>query len=293
MIRSFEDWNVSEEFSQASGASEKEWLVNDKNEIGLFKFPKSEATFEHFSEKIAHEIASKIGLASAVIDIGYYENRLGSISYLINDSSEEELIEGVTLISKNRVNYDMKNLQDIDTKEYYSFYMILEAIESYNIKNDFFKVVIFDYLIGNTDRHHSNWGILQSISDKKEVKLSPIYDNGSSLCCYIKEEDIRNKKNDLQWFNAILESKSTSIIRIDKLKKKKPKHIEVIMYLKQKFYSETISFVKIIKDNLTESEIEEIIETYSYNVLSEERKDFLKKYLKEKVKKLLEIYNEL
>lgn len=40
----------------------------------------------------------------------------------------------------------------------------------------------FDALIGNTDRHQDNWGFLFVVQDGKvKTKLSPWYDNGTSL----------------------------------------------------------------------------------------------------------------
>lgn len=288
MILDFSNWDIAEDFSPASGASDKEWIINaDRTQVGLFKFPKSDETFEHFSEKISCELARIIGVESAKIDLGIYEDTLGSISYLINDKSKESLIEGVTLISKYRQNYDTFKLMDLDSGEYYNFDMILESIKSYGLKTDFFKVIIFDYIIGNSDRHHSNWGILQS-DDK--IRFCPIYDNGSSLCCYVKESDIKSKFNDTQWFNSIVVSKSRSIIRLDKNKKSKPTHKEVMQYLSENYYEDTIDFVKGIKEKLNEEVISKLIEEYSYNILTDERKSFLKRYLVKKVEELISIY---
>lgn len=43
--------------------------------------------------------------------------------------------------------------------------------------------LLFDALIGNTDRHQDNWGLLAtSIADKKfNLRMSPLFDNGTSL----------------------------------------------------------------------------------------------------------------
>jgi hypothetical protein len=288
MILDFNVWEIAENFSPASGASDKDWIINKQDKtIGLFKFPKSDQTFEHFSEKIASELAKIIGVESANVDIGIYDNKIGSMSYLINDKTKEVLIEGIALISKYRKNYDMKKMQDLESNEYYCFEMILEAIKGYKLEDDFFKVVIFDYIIGNSDRHHSNWAILES---NNNIRFCPIYDNGSSLCCYITDFDIETRNNNPQWFDSIIGSKSRSIIRIDKSNKKKPTHKEVMEYIKESYYEETINFVRNIKDKLTSVEIDNLIDKYSYNILSENRKEFLKRYLNQKVKQLISIY---
>lgn len=214
MFLDFNNWEEYNGFSPGGGASEKEWIINNiTKEIGLFKFPKTDNTYEHFSEKLASELANKIGLNSAKIDIGIYENRIGSISYLINDPKYEELREGIWLIYKNRPFYKRENLQDIESGDYYCLEMILEALNGYNLNKSFFEIMIFDYIIGNTDRHESNWAVLLS---QQGVRLCPIYDNGSSLCCYLSDEKIMKNKNNTQWIKSVIDTKSRSRIRIDK-----------------------------------------------------------------------------
>jgi len=42
------------------------------------------------------------------------------------------------------------------------------------------KAFAFDALIGNTDRHQDNWGIIRNPSND-EIRISPVFDNGTSL----------------------------------------------------------------------------------------------------------------
>lgn len=56
-------------------------------------------------------------------------------------------------------------------------------------KSSWAKMLLFDALIGNTDRHQNNWGVVitHTHEDKdspgvvKEVRLSPAFDNGTSM----------------------------------------------------------------------------------------------------------------
>jgi hypothetical protein len=50
----------------------------------------------------------------------------------------------------------------------------------------YFDLLIFDALTGNSDRHQENWGFIfgslsSSVQDKRKVRLSPLFDNGTSL----------------------------------------------------------------------------------------------------------------
>lgn len=43
------------------------------------------------------------------------------------------------------------------------------------------QLLLFDTLIGNTDRHQENWGIIFNPGWSSKISLSPLYDNGTSL----------------------------------------------------------------------------------------------------------------
>lgn len=43
------------------------------------------------------------------------------------------------------------------------------------------KIFIFDALIGNTDRHQDNWGIIVLNPYNQIVRISPVFDNGTSM----------------------------------------------------------------------------------------------------------------
>ena len=102
---------------------------------------------------------------------------------------DEELIEGISLINLKYPNYDPEKLFDDKKKEYYSLEMIMNSLEGIkDLKQNFIKVIFFDYIIGNTDRHQNNWGVIKKNEDI--IKLAPVYDNGSSLCSYVTEDKI-------------------------------------------------------------------------------------------------------
>ncbi len=279
-IKDFSSWEKYEGASEGSGRSEKIWLVNPENkDIGLFKFPKSTDTTEYLSEKIAADIAKLIDIECAEVEIGKYEKRIGSLSYRIN-KDDEILVEGIQLINKYYPNYRPEILYDGENKEYYSLEMILNSLKEYKFQRDFLKIPLFDFLIGNTDRHQNNWAILKK---DEEVKLCPLYDNGSSLCCYITDNNIKGYLgNDKVMFNSLVDTKSKSRIRIDKKFKKEPTHLEVVRFLKENFYEDIIDMVHKIIDNITEKNIDNILIQY-VDLISNERIILIKKFLIAKV----------
>ena len=275
MIKDFSSWLEYQGASEGSGRSEKLWLVNPENKaIGLFKFTKSDYTTEHISEKIAMQLAKLIDIECMEVEIGKYNNRVGSLSYRINDD-DENLIEGIQLINKYYPNYNPETLYDDINKEYYSFEMILNSLSDYDFCREFLKIPVFDFLIGNTDRHQNNWAIVQNENER----LCPLYDNGSSLCCYIKENNIDDYLgNDKVRFNSIIDTKSTSRIRVDKYIKKEPAQLNVLKFMREYYYEDIIDIVYKIINNITEKNIDNILREY-IGLISEKRIILIKKFL--------------
>ncbi|WP_156203399.1 HipA domain-containing protein [Candidatus Syntrophocurvum alkaliphilum] len=289
MIKDFSSWMEYEGASEGSGRSEKIWLVDPNNsEVGLFKFRKSEYTTEHLSEKIASEIAKLINIECMKVDLGSYNSRIGCISYKINNDNEN-LREGIQFINKYYPSYDPNLLYDNEQMEYYSLDMILHSLKEFDFQKEFLKIPIFDFLIGNTDRHQNNWAILQK---GKSYTLCPLYDNASSLCCYIQESKIDGYLgNDKVRFLSLVDTKSTSRIRINKNIKKEPTHLEVLRFLRDNYYNDVIDIVQTINYHINENSLDEILEQYTADIVSKRRKILIKKFLIEKVNLMAHQFN--
>lgn len=172
--------------------------------------------------------------------------------------------------------------------------MIKNSIDSLVNINEFYKIIIFDALIGNSDRHHSNWGIISINKIDKNNKflnfcMSPLYDNGSSLCAYEYNNDIEIFFKDKMKFEALINTKSKSAIG---WKNKRPiRHFELIEKLKQNAYNSTIEFILQIKERINEENIDRILSDFDDNIIDEKMKKLLKKYLLERRLRILNIYD--
>lgn len=292
-VLDFESWEVDSDAPYVSGASSKRLLVEPKTLTkGIFKFPKQHVdgscTNEYIAEKIAYELAEKLGIPCAKVDLGIYEGKIGSISYIMLDPTKEDLIHGVDYILKKHPNYNGDKFADVITGEIYSIQMMLDCISELNIVTDILKIVVFDCLIGNSDRHHCNWGIIVN-KETYEARVAPIYDNGSSLACYVRLQDVENYFQDHNRMQSLIYSKSRS--RIGWKEIKKPRHFELLQYIKDEYYDETIKIVRVIKANLQDDIIEKMIDEYSDEIIHPSFKRLIKAFLKERVKKILEIYD--
>ena len=301
-LKNFDNWiedKASGKFG--SGASEKIWLINPETyEKGLFKFPKIKdkekgiITGEFWAEKLATEIGKLIDIECAKVDIGTYRCILGSMSYNILEDVSDNLLEGIVFIQSSYPYYDKDKLEDLYYHEKYSIQMIQKSLDGILDMGEFYKVIIFDVLIGNSDRHHSNWAIepKRKVEDniiKVWLDLCPLYDNGSSLCAYEDSNNLKKFFEDNMKFEALVNTKSKSAIGWDN--ERPIRHFELLKKVKENAYELTVEYIEKVKNNINEESINKILNKFDNDIISEDMKKLLKMYLLERRKRMLEIYN--
>lgn len=168
------------------GSKEKFWCYIEGNDSQwLFKF-NQEHTGQHWSEKIAAEIAAVLGMQHAPVELAEFDGRFGSIGESIARNGRQ-LIHGNQILSGLATGYNTDGRYKL--KEYtieniiISMTKYFQREESININlSVLFGYFLFDALIGNTDRHHENWAITQRESDGKLIRyVAPSFDHASSL----------------------------------------------------------------------------------------------------------------
>lgn len=87
-----------------------------------------------------------------------------------------------------------------------------------------------------------NWAIIKK---ENEQIFSPLYDNSSSLCAYLSESQISGYLgNDRLRWRSLVETKSKSLIRRTIKEEKLPTHLEMMEYIKEKYFDVTEERVK-------------------------------------------------
>ena len=300
------------------GTRDKSVLLKPGTEDEYFiKFPmKKEGrdySMETWSEILAYEIGKLLGFNVLRYDFGMFNDRAGCISKNMVSGQNESLIEGDSILMAYDPTYDPN---DKGSYNRYTFSFVLKALEKANLSKyseDFVRILIFDAIIGNSDRHQSNWGFIQKVKPPKQkffnmgkktndidTKMAPIYDNGCCLGREFGEEQIKERLNDTNKFNSYIH-KGCAELRIGEKSNKKKNHFELLKSIsncnnnwKVFIVNEVKRIIKLYnKENITKvvSNIDSPLpEKIKINFgLSNLRKEFVVKVIDSRIKELKNI----
>lgn len=216
------------------------------------------------------------------------------MSYNILENEYYNLFEGIYFIQKFYPFYSKRKMEDLHSNKKYSIQMIEESIKSIISIDKFYKIIIFDVLIGNTDRHHSNWALVSKREKKDNTinmwfEICPLYDNGSSLCAYENCDNVEIFFKDKLKFEALVNTKSKSAIG---WKNERPiRHFELLKKIKENSYSATLPYIENIKNNITEQNIDKVLGEFEDTIINNDMKRLIKMFLLERKRRMLEIYD--
>ena len=147
---------------------------------------------------------------------------------------------------------DQKNKKEV--KDYFNFYLKSELSNESLIR-----LLVFDAVIGNPDRHLNNFDLLVG----EHTELAPIFDNGAALLSTIAESALKKSNG----------------VGFDKAKPFKPTHDQQIKLLKQRFPDVTVFNVNTKNVyNRWIVECEDI-----FQLLSTKRAEAIKHYVKQRL----------
>lgn len=273
------DFIVDENVKNLTGSRTKKmaFMIKTKEKV-ILKYNKYENCTELASEKIAYEIAKRLGFSCARIELAEDENGKQAILnyYFLKDGKDH-----------NDALFYLKNLGN-NRKEYYTLDKILNFLTNIgeDLIDDFLKIMVFDSLIGEQDRHEENWGITKDVKDN--MQMSPIYDNGCSLMRdqYMNLDEFLN--NSCKMYQYI--KKSTTYIYDNN--GKRFKHFDLIDLLMEIYPEKTKLIINKINE-LTDEMILEIVQPIPETYLSEKHKRCVVLFIKERKKILLDKLKEV
>ena len=271
------DFKFEENIVSSKGTRAKR-MVRDirDNSKAFFKYRgKDYNTSELCSEKMCYEIAKVLGYACAKIELAIDEkNEYGVLNYVFLKEGEEHTDIAHFINPSGKKQKDFYTLENIK--------QTLDGIDE-NLWFGFIRIMIFDALVGEQDRHEENWGIS---NDNGKESISPLYDNGCNLLDKFKSEQYAKKYYDEINFEKFIYKSKTQIY--NSFTNKKYKHFELIEVLNNK-YHEFVQKELIKLNKLNDETIEDIVNRIPDEMLTEKHKEYIIKYLKKRRNILLNI----
>lgn len=240
-----------------TGAMDKFGIIHN-SEIYIVKLDK-ENHKHSISEYIASKLAKELNIECQEVLLGTYNGRTCcALKYFLDDREEFHSYKEINDSSVSNQSQDVRDLP-------YDLKHIIHTILNYknlNIPKEvrlykFLEMVYFDALIGNFDRHWGNWGFKGL---PKQYKVTPLFDNGSSLFPKRLDADLINY-DEKYIQDRTLVFPTSAIKRIDENGKvSKYNYLDLVKDLTRlagtgvllKFCErlDTIDFEKLINDDL-------------------------------------------
>jgi len=180
------------------GTKYKFWFRDPDFGLMLFKEGRP-GTGENWAERIACELADRIGMPHARYELATYETREGVVSTSLVERGAR-IVHGNELLASLTTDYTQgaRYRNSNHTLRRVVAYLRAgsdsigapygwEQTERIRSALDFFVgYLMFDAWIGNQDRHDENWGLLRTLEGN--LYLSPSFDHGSSMARNISDE---------------------------------------------------------------------------------------------------------
>lgn len=284
---------ATEELNTYRGSEKKKTLIYEGTRY-LVKFPdpireknKNISYINNaFSEYIGSNIFKMVGFETQ-------NTVLGTYTY---NGKEKIVCACEDFTDGNHVLYEFENLAlsaNPDKKIGTEIADIMEVIEEINnltqihiiitenIKEKFWDMFIIDALIGNTDRHNGNWGILVNARSNR-AEFAPIYDCGSCLNPILEDSEMQ-KINKAELKNIAINCHSCL--------KQDGKKINYMSYISSTKNEECNSAIQRMFHKIDIALINDFIDKIS--CISITRKEFYKQIISIRYEIIKGIYNKL
>lgn len=285
--------NAIEELNSYKGSEKKKTLIYD-NKRYLVKFPdpireknKNISYINNaFSEYVGSNIFKIIGFETQNTILGtYMYNEKEKIVCACEDFTDNSHVlyefESLALSTNpdKKIQTELTDIMDVIDEIENSTQINL--IINDNIREKFWNMFIIDSLIGNTDRHNGNWGILVN-TKTREANFSPIYDCGSCLNPMIEDKEIEElNENELK--NLAINCYSCI--------KENGKKINYMTFIKTTKNDECNNAIINVFEKINIKEINNFIDNISCMTIA--RKEFYKKIIYYRYEILKNVYNNL
>lgn len=136
---------------------------------------------EPVHEKLASEMARRLGMDAVSYTTSVYENQVVSVCANMLDE-EHDLITADEVLGQTE--------RQKEKFEYYTYIDILKEHGITNASKALNDMLVLDFLMMNTDRHNQNLGVIINCETMQWEKAAPIFDTGTGLACLRSDDEV-------------------------------------------------------------------------------------------------------
>ncbi len=253
----------------------------------LFKQSRERYPTQFWAEVIAYRVGCLMGVEvpPAFVAFDSEANQFAALIewfyvYPFSSTDQNLYISGGEYMKRLIPEYDQKKGKQHNVQTFVRFMnTVIKPVgeTAFDPLLDLARIFIFDSLIGNTDRHQDNWGIVWKIKNEEiyEARLSPAFDNGTSLGHEILDSKLENFL-DLERLNSYVK-RGRHHIRWTLKSPNQCGHLELIELFVEKFPQYIVPMIDCLNFNheKLKSQIFELSEFSVNDNLSIERCEFV------------------
>lgn len=290
---------TNEQMSQAQeetmGTRIKFWFDHPQLGRCLFKYIRP-STGEDWSEKIAFELCQLLNLPSARYELAETADGGRGVIGVKFLANSEALVHGNEVLSGMISNYPASA-----TYEAYQHTIgaVMEAIRKKSVgfppswtaprsftdaRDLFVGYLLLDTWIGNGDRHHENWGFIRRQNFQPSIYLAPTYDHASCLGRELSDTQ-RQNKSVKSYVN-----RCKSAFYLNEEDRKPLKVLELFEYTLLQYPQAGQEWLSRL-EQISEQQIDLILQAFPASRLSEAAANFAKKILLTNKERLFSLSN--
>ena len=253
---------------------------------------------ESVIEYMINRIGQEMGLVMNEVELVKGNEQIRFLSkYFLNKS--EKLVHGAEICGEHLGDVDMaKQIAENKStaRDLFTFEFIKEAIESVfpnchdTIIIGLVRMIAFDAIVGNNDRHFYNWGVIDTkMKSKRTLRLAPIYDSARALLWNFSDENlVKIYKAHLESGTKIDQYIRGACPRISIEGNKDANHFDLVNYIKKdnKKYKQIVEQI-CSKEN--EEKVYKMIEKEFFPYFIPERSKLVVEILKNRFKIIREL----
>ncbi|SMD44808.1 hypothetical protein SAMN00777080_3442 [Aquiflexum balticum DSM 16537] len=255
---------------------------------------------ESIIEFAINKIGQTLGLKMNETDLVIANGQIRFLSKYFLNPREEKLVHGAEICSEffgDTIEGERIANNKGEARSVFTFEFIKDALRNV-FPNDFemlmvefVKMLVFDAIVGNNDRHFYNWGVIQNVRNtNKIITFAPIYDSARGLLWNFSEKNIEKHLGNYKAINGKKIEKyiNGSKPRVSIDENKEANHFELVDFIKR-YNNEFQKIVVSLSTSEMEDQVIKMLNEDIFIYFSKNRKELIEIVLHKRFEKIRNI----